>query len=619
MIRQLQRVHPVVYLSLLLLLTAAFFAQIRNFDFINLDDLYLVQGNGDWLRPFDLHNLLKPVAGLYHPLTNFTYWLDAHLWGTTPGAFHLTGLYFHLLSICGIYLWIERLTGLKFHALAFAACFAWHPSHVESVAWISERKDVVSVAFYFLALAAHAQSLRESRRIWLVISLAMAVLSLAGKPFALTLPAVVLWIERWKTEKSVSELLKRRKWFFALSSVASLLAAVLVLKSQIDVRANIGSDLLLLPAQLGFYLSTTFFPNNIKLVYEKNDLLPGVWSSLTLAAYFLGTFYAARKSTSFRKNLIFGWGFFILTIAPMLKIIPFGDDSPVNDRYLYVSQTGLLFPWIMALTGKLWQVAVTSSLLAACAALTLQRIPDWRDSMTLWESHLALDPNSPTAHEFLGRFFLSREKHERALSHLERGQTTNWENSLNQAFVLSRLGRLQEASRKLSDAEKLFPNDPKVLNLRGSLHMEHGDLAKAEEYFSRSLASQPTLLQDLAKAEAQTNMGVLAFRRGNNAGCIEWQNLALRSLPGYVYALHNRAACNYLTQNFSQAKIDYESIINIDPEFAMAYNGLGVIVLQEGHLDAAENYFRKALIADPNLAVASDNIAKVARLRASAH
>ncbi len=607
-------------LCVVLAITAGLFAEVVQYGFVNLDDPYLVQSNASLLKPLSWQTLFAPVAGLYHPLTNFTYWVDARIAGLNPWIFHLSNLLFHLFGVAGIFLLSQQLSQSVWVAGVLAAAFAWHPTHVESFAWISERKDVVSVAFFWWALYAH---LRERKSITLIL----ASLSLLAKPFALMLPIVVLGVEYTRRD-SVADLKiwikQNRTYIFSLVTL-SLIAAIAAVLAQDEVRQ---SEVLSLiqrlertPGQLLFYFNKTIWPVNLKLLYSTEDLRPNSTALVIVVFAIFASVGQAWRSAIFRRDLFLGLTFFAVTIIPMLKIIPFGDHTPVADRYLYVSQSGLLWPWarLLATQGSwrwilrlLWLL-----MLSFWASGSWLRLADWESSLTMWESLLRAEPGSRHAHENLGRYFIGLERPDKALEHLRLGLTDTADNAQNQAFALLRLGRKMEADKPLTMAEEKAPGDPKIINLRGNWYLDQGDFKNAELYFRRSLAASPKLLTELVRAEALTNLGVLAYRKGEFSKCLSWQNQALSSLPAYAYAYHNRALCLLKLKRNDEAQRDYETTLRIAPSFAMAHNGLGVLALTRGNLAAAERHFVDAINADPNLELARTNLALVRRQKAN--
>ena len=602
-------------LFIITILTVVAYWPVKNFDFINFDDPYLVQSNPLLLRGFSTQVLFSSFAGWIHPLTNLSYWIDAHLYGISPGGFHETNLLFHLLAICGLFFWVENLTGSRYQASILTMLFAWHPTHVEAVAWVAERNSVVSAAFFWFCLYAHGRALKGENKSWWFAAWILGFLSLMGKPFALGLPFILLLIEWWKTQTPLRELIKRR----AVSSLAFgalvIVVAALNLRSQLAIRApsNLGLvDLLTrVPLQIAFYIEKSIWPAPLKIVYGPHDIALGLLPFFVVAAGIGLSFFGASKSKPFRRNLFFGFGFFILTIAPMLKLIPFGDESPVSDRFLYVSQIGIFFPFVCIRPVRFFAGFALAEVIAALVylGLTVQRLPDWHDSVTIWKSLLKAEPRSKDAYENLAYFLLGQEHLEEALVFLERGKTETSSNMANQAFILARRHHFDEADRKLKVAETLSPNDPVIMNIRGSFFLESNNLGAAEAAFLKSLATPAVLLSSQVQAEAENNLGVLAIRKGEFRECIAWLNKALESSPTYALALYNLSHCYLQLGQLIEAERGYVALLKVQPQFAMAENALGAISLRRGDPQGAEGHFIRALQMDPKLQLAADNLA----------
>jgi protein O-mannosyl-transferase len=596
-------------------LTVVAYWPVIKFDFINFDDPYLVQRNPLLLRGLSTQVLFSSFAGWIHPLTNLTYWVDAHLYGISPGGFHETNLLFHLLATCGLFFWIENLTGSRFQAGVLAMLFAWHPTHVEAVAWVAERNSVVSAAFFWFCLYAHGRAIEHENKSWWFAAWILGFLSLMGKPFALGLPFIFLLIEWWKTQIPLRDLIKRRVVSNLAFGGLVVMVAALNLRSQFAIRAPSSTgivDLLIrVPQQIAFYIEKSIWPAPLKIIYEPHDLALGLLPFLVIAAGIALSFFGASKSKSFRCNLIFGFGFFILTIAPMLKLIPFGDESPVSDRYLYISQIGLFFPFVCIRPVRFFVGFAIAEVIAALVflGLTIQRLPDWQDSVAMWKSLLRAEPNSKDAYENLASFYLGQERLDEALTLLERGKTETSNNMANQAFIMAHRHRFDEADRKLKQAEALSPSDPVVMNIRGSFFLESNNLEAAQAAFLKSLATPAILLSSQVQAEAENNLGVLAIRRGEFRECIVWQNRALESSPTYALALYNLSHCYLQLGQLDEAERGYIALLKIQPQFPMAENALGAISVRRGDLKVAEAHFVRALQMDPKLQLATDNLA----------
>ena len=603
---------------LILGLTLYLFLPTFHFDFINFDDPYMVSGNPLLLGPLTWQTLFAPLSGLIHPLTNLTYWIDMQIYGMNPGGFHLTNVIFHLIAVTALFFWVYNLTKEALVAALLAMAFAWHPTHVESVAWITERKDVVAAAFFWLSLLSHSFTVGENKKVWWLATWVFAILSLMGKPLALGLPFILILIEWWKAGPPWSQKLSGRRAtlilipFVFLSIFFGLLNtwAQMVGRSALQERPLF--SVLRLPQQLLFYAQKTFWPTDLKLIYSAADLAPSVLPILSflVAAFFC--FYFAYRSSSFRRDLVFGLSFFILIIAPALKMIPFGDESPVAERYLYVAQTGLLWPLArmtqISVFVRRILIPVFALVLTIWMTLSWQRLPAWKDGASMWASLLAVDPNSKLAHDHLAGVALSQEKMPEALTELQLGDTESLNNLINQGFVLLRLNRLDEADQKISKAELIKAKDPKVLNVRGLWFMQKQDWTQAKDFLELSIETPSQVLTELTRAETLSNLGVLAFRRGDLNECIRKQKEALDHSPNYVLAMYNLAFCQLQAGQVGEAEVNYGKTLQLSPSLAMAHHDLGVIALRRGQIEAGIGFFKKALEIDPRLEIAQKNL-----------
>lgn len=606
---------PPAALLLILITTLFVYWPVSNFAFINLDDPYLVQNNVDLLKPFSFAALVKPLAGLIHPLTTFTFWVDAQVSPElNAGQFHLTNIFFHLISITALFALAFRLTKSTLAAFLLAAFFAWHHANVESVAWISERKDVVSACFFWLCLLA-AQSAKKKASLFLVF--ALGALSLLAKPFALGLPVFIAGL--WALE---SRKLGKQEWF-TLAALAGLviLAGSAAMFTQGELRRpddfSLGSVAINLPLQLFFYLGRPLVPFYTSLNYSRADISYYFIPALLYAAIAAAIY---GKIPASRRNFHYGWGFFFLCLTPMLKIVPFGDDSLVNDRYLYVASVGLFWPFALLVLPRQPQrsrLGIRYSAAASCLYLgiLLLALPGflapWENSETYWSRQLHFYPNSKVANENLGRFYMESELAGKALSFLEKGRLDSAENIRTRAFALVRLGRLNEAEPLVNQAASLLSGDAKILSLQGTLAIEKKDYPAARKYLFASLKAPTPLLESLVRAEAKSNLGLIALREDNFLECVRYQSEALESLPHYAYALYNRGLC-YLNMNqLHLARIDLERTAAENPKLALAQNGLGVVAVKENNLASARAYFAQALNLDPDLQLARKNLEAV--------
>lgn len=601
-------------------LTALVFFSVRQFEFLNYDDPYMVTANSILFRDFSRDLLLAPIAGLYHPLTTLSLWMDLHVFGGSAEAFHTTNLILHLLSVAALFAWTWRRSRKILVTFIVTAAFAWHPTHVESVAWISERKDVLSALFFWICLWGYDIAVRDGRRSGWVLCVTAAILSLLAKPFALTLPVLLPFLE-WADggfqEKPLA-LLRKRALPIAFFAVIAIAAGAFAVFSQTQISgaspAASAGAFARLPLQILFYVGKTLWPWPLKIFYGDADLVtvPIIASALIYFAILAALW---RRS---KRDVIWGLGFFALTILPMLKIVTFGDVSPVSDRYLYVAQTGLIWPLTVAIA----RFGSTKPRLAAawiCAGLlgggwilmTKLRLPAWRDSQSLWQAQLEADPNSKLAHDNLARELASHGRNLEALAHFEHGNSDTSENWVNRIQILLRLGRTKDARALIGPAEAKFPGQIDLLIASGDLAVQEGDFAKARSELERALALPAPETVSTAKVRALTSLGLLAIREGKFKECLDYEDRALNLLPTFRNALYNRALCLLNLNRFDEALAAYDKVIALAPDFAQAYNDRGVVYAKRGDPAKARANFERALALDPNFTSARLNLERL--------
>ncbi len=350
-----------VALIAVLAVTAAVYAGVRDHDFIIVDDqAYMIMNpvvqagltidGVRWaLTSFDAYN--------WHPLTWISLMADVSLVGPDPGPQHLMGVGYHLLATILLFLALRRLTGREWESLLVAALFALHPSHVESVAWVSERKDVLSACFWFLAMWAYAgYAERPGIGRYLLVALAVAA-GLMAKPMVVTLPFVFLLLDVWPLRRSSWTDVRRLAWLglekiplLALAAGASILT---VLAQQPGIENT--AEELVWGARLGnalvayaSYLRLTVWPDALAAFYPHPGWVP-LWQAL-LAGVLLGAISAiALLQRERRPYLLVGWLWFVGTLVPVIGVIQVGDQG-MADRYMYIPQIGLflMLAWGLA-------------------------------------------------------------------------------------------------------------------------------------------------------------------------------------------------------------------------------------------------------------------------------
>jgi hypothetical protein len=429
--------------SLLAVGTLALYWPVHGFEFVDYDDPdYLlrvpeVQGGLSWWGL--VWSVVDAHAANWHPLTWLSHMLDCQWFGLHAGAHHLVNALLHAANGALLFLALRKLTGAHWRSALVAALFVWHPLRVESVAWISERKDVLSGLFFMLTLWGYANFAEQSKvqspnsKLWLRASLSFFVLGLLSKPMLVTLPGVLLLLDFWPLRRlqnvAPRKLLVEKIPFFLWSAAFSVIAflaqrqggAVIPLKS-LGVAAR---GEFVLTNCLG-YLEKIFWPSDLAFLYLRPPGAPA--SAVALAAAVL-TAVSVFALVNFRRRpyLITGWLWFLGMLLPVSGLVQVGLQS-IADRYTYLPAIGicLMLAWgghelCAALfperPRKIVSGVVAAGVLAVCVLLSRQQLTYWRNTQTLMEHALALDPNNYVAHSNLGVYFSRHGRTREALFH----------------------------------------------------------------------------------------------------------------------------------------------------------------------------------------------------------
>ncbi|MGH9361727.1 MAG: tetratricopeptide repeat protein, partial [Thermoanaerobaculia bacterium] len=348
----------------LALLTVLVFAPVVRHDFVSLDDPAYVTGNAQVRRGLTAEGFRwawgNEVAGNWHPLTMLSHMLDAELHGLDPGGHHLTSLLLHAANAVLLFVLLRRLTGAAGRSAAVAALFAVHPLHVESVAWIAERKDVLSAFFFFLALLAWSGYARRPSSWRYLLALLAFALGLLAKPMVVTLPLVLLLLDVWplgrlplaaaaERRRALGPLL-REKLPFVLLALGAAAVALVTQREAMSPLAALSLGRRIANALLAYaaYLSDTVWPRGLAVFYPLPGALPA-WR-VALAAVLLAALTALALARLHRSPwLAVGWLWFVGMLLPVIGLLQVGSQARA-DRYTYLPSIGLFVALV-------WEVA----------------------------------------------------------------------------------------------------------------------------------------------------------------------------------------------------------------------------------------------------------------------
>ena len=500
----------------LFVLTWVVFGQTLRYDFVNYDDPRYVYQNTRITSGISVANVAWAFSHIHsenwHPLTTITHMLDCQLHGLNASWHHFTNVLLHSFAVVLLFVALERMTGAWWRSAFVSAVFAVHPLHVESVAWIAERKDVLSAFFFMLTLLAYLHYTRApSIGRYLTVALVVA-LGLMSKPMLVTLPFVLLlldyWpLERFETRKSNSgrrrsQLVLEKIPLIALSAASSIITflaqrGAIGWTEQLPVSARISNAL----ASYVIYIRQMFWPAGLAVFYpHPENRLPILEISLAFVV-LVGITAAAFVFRKKAPYFITGWLWYLVMLVPVIGLVQVGWQGHA-DRYTYLPQIGLYIAVTWAVTDftRTWRfqrMALGVAALIVVGALSWRcclQASYWRDSETLFTHALAVTRNNDVAMNNLGIIFLEKGQLDDAISNLQAAIDVRPENAPahdNLAKALLRKGQVEEAMVHYRKFLEIEPENVEARNTLGTALIQQGHVKEAIDQWQDALAIQP--------------------------------------------------------------------------------------------------------------------------------
>lgn len=428
----------------LLLLTIATYASVRDHEFVGIDDpVYIIDNTM-------IHDGLSPEvvswafttghAGNWHPLTWISHAIDFQFFGLDPGAHHITNLGFHCINTLLLFVVLRWMTAQRWASAFVAALFALHPLHVESVAWVSERKDVLSTFFWMLTLLAYTWYVKRGRWWRYVLVMIVLALGLMAKPMLVTLPVLLLLLDYWPLKRYMPQFNSPWQVLFLAAEKLPLLAlsaicSVLTVRMQSAGAAVASVEVWPLPYRLGnasiayvAYLRDMVWPTNLAYFYPIHEIdwvSPWQWTLVAVAILILLLITAVSVLLVRRAPYItVGWLWYLITLVPVIGIVQVGQQSRA-DRYMYIPMVGLGMglAWmgvaISRRSATLRRLVIVIGLAAIVVSvpLTMRQVLTWRDSETLFSRAIDVTSRNYRAHTGLGRVYQDQGRVEDAIKH----------------------------------------------------------------------------------------------------------------------------------------------------------------------------------------------------------
>jgi tetratricopeptide (TPR) repeat protein len=554
--------------------TVALYARVGGYDFIWFDDNRYVVENRHVLSGLTLDNVrwafTATHASNWHPLTWLSHMLDVQVFGLNAGAHHLINAALHAVNAALVYAVVRRLTGLRGRSLCVAVLFAVHPLHVESVAWVAERKDLLSTLFGLLSLWAWAAYVRRPHwQRYALVALCFA-LSLLAKPMWVTLPALLLVLDFWPLARGVRVVEKLP--LLALSLASSAATAVAQRSSITDLSLPIALRLGNAVVAYARYVVKTFWPWPLSLHYPyPTGGIPG-WqiagAVLLLAAVTLVAVRGARTA----PWILAGWLWFLGTLVPVIGFVQVGTQS-MADRYTYLPLLGLFIAivWTMAEAFPRGAVPLAVAGSAALCVVTSVQLSWWSGSETLFRRSIAVEPEDPTLHAAL----------------------SDW---------LRHSGRLEEAVFEQAEAARLDPRRAALWNNLAALEADLHRLDDAVRDVSRAIE------EDAGYAKAWDNLGHFELQRGNLPQAAAALQRAVRLAPGDALAHEHFGTALLKLGRSAQGIAELHAAVGIEPALASAWTMIGIAEQSQGRAAEAQQAFRGAVRANPESAIAWRNL-----------
>jgi Flp pilus assembly protein TadD len=619
-------------LCLLLAATVwAVYAPTLHHEFVSYDDGLYVTANSRVQAGLTLENVKwaffrpAPVFGYWHPLTLLSHMLDCRMYGLNPWGHHLTSVLLHAANTGLVFLLLRGLTGAAWRSAAVAALFGLHPVHVESVAWVAERKDVLSTFFGLLSLPFYSRYARskDANRKSQTANYPPAFFCLAcglmSKPMLVTWPFVMLLLDYWPLERfqtgSLWRLVREKIPFFALAVMAGI-ATFLISKHGTALAAG---ENLSLGARGGNalvsycrYLGMVFWPVKLAAFYPH----PGYWplTEVLLAGGLLAglsvVLFVQRRRYPF---LLMGWLWFVGTLVPVIQLVQTGEHA-LADRYTYIPSLGLL---IMVVWGahemtRGWRYQVMGLSAAGvvaivlCAAMTRQQLGYWQNDETLFRHTLAVTENNHVAHNNFGMALLNEGRVDEAITQFQEAIRIKPDYALayyNLGTTLDKKGQVDEAIGLFQEAVNLASDYADARNNLGLALLGKGRVDEAISQFQEIIRLSPDYV------DAHINLGMALDAKGQTDAAISQLQEALRLKPDNAQAHYNLGTALLDKNQTAGAIRQFQEALRLKPDCAEFHNNLGIALDAAGQTDGAIRQFQEAVRLKPDYADARNNLA----------
>jgi tetratricopeptide (TPR) repeat protein len=615
--------------------TFAAFWPVNGHEFINYDDdKYVTEnphvragltGKGIKWAFTTIH------ANFWHPLTWLSHMLDCQVFGMNAGRHHLSNLLLHAANTVLLFLVLGRMSGALWRSAFVAALFAMHPLHVESVAWVSERKDLLSTFFWMLTMWGYIRYVERPCVNRYLLILVLFILGMMSKPMLVTLPFVMLLLDYWplgrfqfeKTEGFLSSMqqralalrLVREKIPFFIITAGSCILAYLAQEAggtigsldRYPIYSRVANALVSYVA----YVGKMFWPQNLVVPYPHPGTIP-IWQGSLAGLFLIGVSVVVVRAVRRYPYLAVGWLWYLGTLVPVSGLVQVGSHA-MADRYTYVPLIGLFiflawgfYDFVARWRSPRTVLAISACVvLSICMTLTVRQVRYWQDSNTLFEHTLSVNPKNFKAHNNLGTALLAQGRPDDAAVHFFEALKINPRHAAlqyNAGLALLRQKNFEEAFAHFSEALRINPNLLVAHRDMGDALLSLGRVEMAINHLSEVVRINPL------DAKARNNLGNALLQKGKFHDAIRHYTEALRIRRDFAEAHYNLGNALLNIGRLNEAIFHFAESLRIKPYNAMAHNNLGNALARQKNYDEAVAHYKEALRINPDSAEARRNM-----------
>jgi tetratricopeptide (TPR) repeat protein len=547
--------------------------------------------------------------------------LDCQLFGLNPGLHHLSNLLLHVANSILLFLVLSRMTGALWRSAVVAALFALHPLHVESVAWVSQRKDTLSTLFWLLTVWGYVWYVSRPVVNRYLVVLVLFILGLMAKPMLVTLPFVLLLLDYWplgrlqlgrsgdvSTNPEQGRAALRLVWekipFFVIAAGSSIVAFVAQQQggaigslNKYTVGMRVSNALVAYMS----YIGKMIWPYQLALPYPYQLTIP-FWKTAGAGLFLVAASVMVVREMRKYPYLPVGWLWYLGTLVPVSGLVQVGSHA-MADRYTYVPLIGLfiLVAWGITDLVPRWRhrnvtLAISSGVVLSILMITSWlQVSYWQNTVTLFKHTIDVNPNNVKAHNNMGTALLHQEKLEEAIAHFSTALRINPNSATlhyNLGLTLLHMGQLKEAITSFSTALQIDPNHMKAHRDIGKAFLRLGLIDQAIPHFSAGLRINPD------NVELHNNLGNALLSQGRFNEAVAHYSEVLRIVPNY--AAHYNLGNALLEQGSLNLAIRHlAESLKLKPDNALAHNNMGNALARKGNLDEAVAHYSEALRITP--------------------